>query len=151
MVLQVPGDRDATGVQALVGEFLAEPDDQVGRVCADGPRRGPRVAGPRLERGVPFGLVPGKQGVDPGPGNPVTAGNFAGRALLDSDGSDDQAGSRHPPSVLAGRPLAPPPRRPAVLNVLRHPVLNVLRLDTARRARNAGFQDRRDGLCSYGL
>ena len=25
-------------VQALIGELLAEPDDQVGRVCADGPR-----------------------------------------------------------------------------------------------------------------
>jgi hypothetical protein len=146
MVVQVPGDRDATGVQALIGEFLAEPDDQVGRVCADRPRRGPRAAGPWLERGVPFGLVPGEQGADPGPGDPIAAGDLADQALLDGDGGDDQPGSRHPASILAGRPLAPAPRRAIVLDVLRHPVLNVSRLGTtpATTSENGPWSARAD-------
>jgi hypothetical protein len=38
VVLQVPGDRHRAGIQALAGEFLAEPHDQACHLRADRPR-----------------------------------------------------------------------------------------------------------------
>ena len=111
VMLQVPGDGVRAGVQALPGQVLAQPHDQVGGLAADGPGGGFRPPGPRFECRLAFGLIPGEQSVDPGPGHPVTAGNLAGRAVLDSDSSDDQPGFRHPGSVIAARPLARLPRR----------------------------------------
>ena len=71
VVLQVPGDGLRPGVQALPGQFLAQPDDQVGRLVADRGRGGLRPPGPRLERCLALGLVAVEQRVDPGAGDPV--------------------------------------------------------------------------------
>jgi hypothetical protein len=92
MVLQVPGDGVRPGIQPLPGQLLAQRDDQPGSAVADRRRGGLRPPGPRLERGLPLGPVAGQQRVDPGPGDPVTAGHLADGSLLDSDGSDDQPG-----------------------------------------------------------
>jgi hypothetical protein len=99
MVLQVPGDGLRPGVQALPGQFLAQPDDQVSRVVADRGRGRLRPPGPRLERRLALGLVAGQQLADPGAGDPVGLRDLAYRALLDGDGSDDEPGFRHPGSV----------------------------------------------------
>jgi hypothetical protein len=130
VVLQVPGDGLRPGVQALPGQFLAQPDDQVGRLVADRGRGGLRPPGPRLERCHALGLVAVQQRVDPGASDPVSPRDLADRALLDSDGGDDQPGFRHPGSV---QPTGPSPGEGTpliVLDVLRHPVLDVLNLDT---------------------
>lgn len=58
VVLQVPGDRVRSGVQALPGRVLAQLGDQAGRCLRDGPRGGPRPSRPRLERGLALGPVP---------------------------------------------------------------------------------------------
>jgi len=92
MLLQVPGDGLRAGVQALAGEVLAQTDDQVGGVGADRGGGGLRPPGPRLERCVALGLVAGQQRVDPGPGDPVSPRDLADRALLASDGGDDEPG-----------------------------------------------------------
>jgi hypothetical protein len=47
------------------------------------------------------GAVAGQQRVNPGPGDPVSAGDLADRAILDSDSRDNQAGFRH---ALTGKP-----------------------------------------------
>ncbi len=132
-VLQAPGDGLRPGVQALPGQFLAQPDDQVGRLVADRGRGGLRPPGPRLERCLALGLVAVQQRVDPGAGDPVSPRDLADRALFDSDGGDDQPSFRHSGSV---QPTGPSPGEGTpltVLDVLRHPVLDVLNLDTARR------------------
>jgi hypothetical protein len=49
-VLQVPGDGMRPAVQALPGQVLAQPHDQLDGVRGDGVRGGLRPAGPRLER-----------------------------------------------------------------------------------------------------
>jgi hypothetical protein len=92
VVLQVPGDGLRPGVQALPGQFLAQPHDQAGRIVADRGRGGLRPPGPRLERRLALGLVAGQQRLDPGPGDPVSPRDLADRALLDSDSGDDQPG-----------------------------------------------------------
>ena len=60
------------------------------------------------------------------------------RSLLgmsDSDRCDNQPAFPHPGTFQASGPPRPPTRGPsAVLYASRHPVLNVLRPDTARRA-----------------
>ena len=99
VVLQVPGDGLRPGVQALPGQFFAQPDDQVSRVVADRGRGRLGPPGPRLERRLALGLVAGQQLADPGAGDPVGLRDLADRALLDGDGGDDEPGFRHPGSV----------------------------------------------------
>lgn len=73
----------------MIGPDLRNGD----RVSGWSPAR-PRTRGRQvdLERSLSFGLVAGQQRIDPGPGDPVTAGHLADRALFNSDSSNDQPG-----------------------------------------------------------
>jgi hypothetical protein len=95
-------------------------------------------SGPRLERGVPLGPLPGKQGAGSGPGNPVTAGKLADRALLDGAGGDDQARSRHPPSVLGWSAASPSATPTCCPQCLETPCPHCLEAGHARRQTRPG-------------
>jgi hypothetical protein len=58
---------------------------------------------PRLERRLALGPVAVQQLINPGAGDPVGPGDLADRALLHSDGGNDQPGLRHPGSVQPPR------------------------------------------------
>ena len=100
----------------------------VSGLIADGEVFGRRTRG--LERRLALGLVAGQQRADPRPRDPVRAGHLTDRAfstvmaVMTSRALDIPA---------ANRSYLPDPGRhagPAVLDVLRHPVLDVLNLDT---------------------
>jgi hypothetical protein len=55
---QVAADRLRAGVQALLGQLLAQPDDPVLQLGADLVRAVPRPPGPRLERGLALDVEP---------------------------------------------------------------------------------------------
>jgi hypothetical protein len=129
MLLQVPGDGLRPGVQSLPGQFLAQPGDQFDGSRADRRRGGLRPPGPRLERRLALGLLAVNQGVDPGPGDPVSPGRLRDRALFDNDGSNDKPGLRHPGSVQPA-PSQPREARRNCPRCLETPVLHVLKLDT---------------------
>ncbi len=92
---QVPDDGVRACVEALVGQFLAAPDDQVDGGLLDRRRGRLRPPRPRLERGVAFGLVAGLELVDPGPVRAVTAGDLGRCLAVNEQGGEDQACLRH--------------------------------------------------------
>lgn len=61
VVLEVPGDRVAACIVAVVGESVAELDDAPDGVGVGGGRAGVGASGSGLERGVAFGSVAGDE------------------------------------------------------------------------------------------
>ena len=103
VVGQVPGDGLRAGVQALLGQFLAEPHDQVhdlrwGRVRVGG---GPAGAG--FEDGLALAAVAGEQLIEPGLRDAIGGGDFTDRTVLDHHGGDQQSGRCHLRTLAAGR------------------------------------------------
>ena len=95
---QVDSDRVGTGIDAEVGQLLAELDDLVlellGRPCGllgDGEIAAP---GP-----LPFGIEPPTELVDPPPGHPVVPGHLGLRPSLDPDRRDHEPRQRHRPPL----------------------------------------------------
>ena len=121
VVVQVPGDGVGAGVQAGVGQLLAEPHDQVDHLRSQGGRGGLGASGPGFERGLALGLVAGLELVDPGAVHAVAGGDLGGGLVVDEQGGDDQAGFRH--GLRHGRASA----HEAVADDLRHRVAYVLR------------------------
>ena len=103
VVFEMPGDGLGAGIQSRVGQFLADPHDEVDHVgceCGRG-RLGASGAGP--ERGLALGFVAGFELVDPGAVDAVAGGDLGGALVVDEEGGDDQACFRH------GRASNPPP------------------------------------------
>ena len=65
VVGQVPGDRFRAGVQALVGQFLAEPHDKVHDLYGRRVRVGGGPSGAWLEDRVALAAVAGQQLIEP--------------------------------------------------------------------------------------
>ncbi|GAA1625255.1 hypothetical protein GCM10009744_11310 [Kribbella alba] len=65
VVGQVPGDGLRSGVQALVGQFLAEPRDKVHNLYGRRVRVGGGPSGAGLEDRVSFTAVAGQQFIEP--------------------------------------------------------------------------------------
>lgn len=61
VVFEVPGDRVAAGVVAVVGQFVAEANDEADRVGLGAVRAGVGATGPGFERGVAFCAVAGDE------------------------------------------------------------------------------------------
>jgi hypothetical protein len=89
VMIQVPADGVRPGIQALPGQFLAQPDDQLHGRLSDRRGRGPRPPGPRLERRLRHA---------------VGAGNLTDRPLFDNNSSNDKPGFRYPGRLRPGRP-----------------------------------------------
>ena len=117
VVGQVPADGVRPGVQALPGQFLAQPHDQVRSLRADCRRRGLRPPGPRLERGLAFSPVPGHQPGHPALRHPVGPGYLALAPALGDDSGDDKTRLRHPPTVPPRVFLCPETRHSHVLKL----------------------------------
>jgi len=123
-MLQVPGDGERPGVQALPGQFLTQADDQLRSIRADRGRRRLRPPGPRLERHLALSPIPGHQPGYPALGHPVSPGHLPLRPALHDNRSNHQTRLRHPPTLAA-----------QVFLCLETPHSDVLRLDTSERAR----------------
>jgi hypothetical protein len=87
---QVGADRLGAGVQALLRQVLAQPDDLVLEVQADRARVGVGSLGPRSERGLAFGFVAVEELLDPVAGDLVVAGDLTLGASLEGDRDDDE-------------------------------------------------------------
>jgi hypothetical protein len=111
VVFQVPGNGVRARVQALPGQLLPQPGDQLHRAAADRRRRGLRAPRPRLERCLALSPVTRYQRIDPRPGHPVRTGHLAHRALLDNDSSDHKPGFRHDRRLRPGCPVCHETRR----------------------------------------
>jgi hypothetical protein len=68
----MPGDGLRAGVQARPGEVFAQGHDRVFGDLAGALRAGMRAPGPRLERRLTLGQVPGHQDLHPAPGDPYS-------------------------------------------------------------------------------
>jgi hypothetical protein len=95
------GDDDRAGVQSVLGQLLAQPDDQLDRGRIDGARRGLRPPRPRPERRLSLGPVAGYQPADPALRHPIGASHLALGAPLDNDSGNDQTRLRHPTTLTA--------------------------------------------------
>lgn len=94
-------DRLRAGVEALLRQLLAQPQDQVLEVWIEPVRAGERPSRPRLIGRRALSFVATDQLLDPVARHPVVTSDFAlGTALHDNRG-DDQLDSRHgaPPQV----------------------------------------------------
>src|SRR5215207_5949911 len=87
---EVVGDRVSSRIQTLVRELLAQPNDLVFDHPSGAVRAPPRPPGPRLEAGLPFGIEPANELVDPPAGDPLVPGPLGLRAPLDPARGDDQ-------------------------------------------------------------
>jgi hypothetical protein len=98
---QVEGDGRRPGVQALLGQPLAQLDDLLlhGGRCPL--RARPRPPRPRLKTRLPVGLEPANKSDHPPPGHPVLPGDRALRPALDLDRGNHKPCQRHstPPRV----------------------------------------------------
>jgi hypothetical protein len=76
---QVVADRLGAGVQAGVGQLLAQLDDRVLVPIRDPGRAVMRPPRPRLEPGLALGPIAGEELVEPGPVHPVRRGELSDR------------------------------------------------------------------------
>ena len=99
VVLEVPGDGLGAGVQAGVGQLLADPQDELDHRGRQGGRGGLGASGAGLHRCLALGFVAGLELVDPGAVDAVTGGDLGRALVVDEEGRDDQArlrcGLRH--------------------------------------------------------
>jgi hypothetical protein len=105
VVLEVPGDGLGAGVQSGVGQFLADPDDEVDHVDGQRVRGGLGASGAGLQGGLALGLVAGLELVDPGAVHAVAGGDLGRCLVVDEQGRDDQAGLRR--GLRHGRASSP--------------------------------------------
>ena len=84
------------GIQALLGQLFAEPDDQLDSGGTDRGGRGVRAARARLERRLALGPVPGHQPGKPALGHLVGASYLGLATALDNNRGDHKTGLRHP-------------------------------------------------------
>ena len=92
---QVVVDRGRSGVEAVVGERLAQGDDLVLHGHRDLGRRGPGPARLGLEALLALGPVTGQQLVQPTAGHPVGGSDLRHAATLHQDCIDDVASEIH--------------------------------------------------------
>jgi hypothetical protein len=95
VVSQVPGDGVGSGVESLLGELFAEPDDQLDHLVGDRGGGGLRATGAGLERGLALGFVAGLEPVDPGAVHAVAGGHLGRALVLDEQGSENETRLRH--------------------------------------------------------
>ena len=107
---RLPGYGLGPGVQAGIGQLLADPHDQVdhlgqqrGRVGRGAPRAG-------LECRLALGFVAGLELVDPGAVHAVPGGDLGWGLVVDEQGGDDQTGLRC--GLRHGRGSSPAPLSP---------------------------------------
>ena len=93
--LQVDADGLRAGVQASLGQVLAQPHDPVLQFQADRPRIRVGPSRPRRERGLALTLIPLDQLLDPVPGDLVVPRHLALGASLDLDRHDHKLRQRH--------------------------------------------------------
>ena len=95
VVGQVPGDGVWAGVQALVGQFVAESNDQVYDLERGRVRVGLGPSGAGLEDGLALSAVAGEHLVEPGLRDAVGGGDLGDRTVLDHNCGDQQSGRCH--------------------------------------------------------
>jgi hypothetical protein len=95
VVPQMPGDGVGSGVESLLGQLFAKPDDQLDHIGGDRGGGGLRATGAGLERGLALGLVAGLELVDPAPVHAVPGGHLGRGLVLDEQGSENETRLRH--------------------------------------------------------
>ena len=98
MVLEMPGNGVATGIQPLAAEAPAQLDDQLDRRVSNRARRRLGATRPRLEGGVALGAPTRHELVHPRSRHAVGGGDLSRSAAFHDHGGYDQASFRHPPT-----------------------------------------------------